>query len=149
MADPVTLTIAAGVADAAGSVIEGIGAQRSANYNARLADQNAGIATMQAASEEARSRNDAARLAGEQVASYGASGVTLEGSPMTVMRESAVNAEMDALSIRYQGALKSRAYRAEADQQRFAGKQARVAGFIGGATKLLSGGAQVAQLARK
>lgn len=142
MADPSTIAkAAASVVSAAGSVIEGIGSQRAANYNARIADQNAQIAGMQAASEEGRQRNEAARLAGEQRAAYGASGVTMEGSPMTAMRDSAVQAEMDALSIRYQGAMKSRAYREEAAQQRYAGRQARFAGFVGAATKLLAPGA--------
>ena len=50
--------------------------------------------------------------------SYAASGVSMEGSALDVLEFSAANAELDALTIRYESEMEARSYRKEADLER-------------------------------
>ena len=146
MADPFTmiaLAVGSTAMNALGSIRQGQEQQAAANYNAAVADQNAKIAQDQAARAEADQRRQAEKLAGEQVAAYAASGVTEEGSPLKVMYQSAQEAEMDALNIRYQGYLNARQQTAEADLQRYQGRAALQAGYIGALGELFKGGSKV------
>lgn len=82
----------------------------AAEYNAGIADRNAGIARDQAAQDaEAQRRTNTQKL-GSIRAGYGASGVTMEGSPLDVLQMSAYNAELDVQNIKYKGELRALGY---------------------------------------
>lgn len=73
------------------------------NLNSRILQSNINQVRRQAMDEERRIRDESSKILGQMRASYGASGVTMEGSPLEVLRESAKNAELDALYTRYAG----------------------------------------------
>lgn len=119
---------------------------QAAAYNAQVASDNAQIAQDQAAEQERRQRIAGEKIVGATQASYSANGLTLTGSAMDVIREAAATSEMDALTIRYQGQLKSRSFEEEAQLETAQSKNARTAsenstagGLLGAAGALLSG----------
>lgn len=91
-----------------GAVQESKSAAASAKFNAQVADNNRILAERQqkdaierGKTEELNFRRQIAGLKGEQRASFGASGVTLDsGSPADVLTDTAVLGELDALTVR-------------------------------------------------
>ena len=128
---------------AAGAIAQGNAARSAASFNAAVARQDEAIARAIAAADAARQRSQANRLAGRQRAAIGASGITPEGSPLDVMADSALEAELDALTTRYRGELQARGYGSEAMLQKMRGNAARQAGYIGAGAALLSGARQL------
>jgi len=125
-----------------GSAIEGNAAAlggefdyRVGKYNEALDLQNAQLELEQAAVDEDRSRRLSYKALSSIKAGYGASGVTMEGSPLDVLEESATNAELDALLIRHGGAVRAQRYRASAKLAKFEGRAAK----YGGHAKKVSG----------
>ena len=94
------------------------------------------------AQQEAAIRRDNRRQTGETIAAFGGNGITLSGSAKDYTLAQQVELEMKALDARYQSSEQARAYRNSAKMTRYQGKQAQMAGFIGGASKLLSAGGQ-------
>lgn len=137
---------AAGIGILGGAGLSAVGAIRQGNMeakaaemNAQMNEQNAVLTEAQAREEERRQRIFARKQIGEMRANYGASGVTTEGSPMEVLEESAMQAELDSLNIRYAGAARSAQYRNQAKLQRFYGKEAKLGGYLSAAGSLLGG----------
>lgn len=115
-----------------GNQMEAEGKRREANaqanamsYNAILSEQNAVLAKFQSAEEERRARIMARKQLGDMRASYGASGVTTAGSPTDVLFESAANAELDAMNIKYEGDMAAIRYQADAKLSRMNAKAVR------------------------
>lgn len=136
---------------AGGAALGAVSAIRSGNaeyqaqqYNAQMAEQNAALAESQAAEEERRQRVLAKKQLGDIRASYGASGITQEGSPTEILEESAANAELDALMIRHGGQVRASQYRNQAALSRFMGKEARIGGYLSAAGSLFRGAGGVA-----
>lgn len=144
MAVAIPYLLAAGTAlSAYGQYQQGKSAQSLAQYNATLDRRNADTARLQATAEEERFRRQAARQRGEQVGKIAASGVVVNtGSPLLVLADSAREAEMDALNIRYGGELKAQGLEANARSEEFQGKNAKRQGIIGAGSTLLSGAAR-------
>lgn len=138
------LTIGGGLMTAVNAISQGNAAAASANYNARVAENNAIAVRQQAAADEARQRRLAAKRSGSLVAGYGATGVTVEGSPLDIMEESAMQEELDALTIRYNGELAASNFMATAGMERARASNARTSGYMGAGTALLMTGAKVA-----
>jgi hypothetical protein len=99
------LTIGTAVATAA-AVAGGVQQYQQGQANAKLAKQ-------EAAFEEDANRMRARQILAEQRVGYAKAGVTLEGSPLNVMEDTAAQAELDALAIRFGGRTKSLKYRSE------------------------------------
>lgn len=115
-------------------------------YNAQIASQNADIVSQQAAAQEATQRRKAALVAGEQRAAQAQSGLAFTGSALDVAQQSAANAELDALNIRYEGQLKRRGLLANAQQDSYgadvAGQNsnsAALGGYLNAGSKILGG----------
>lgn len=139
------MQVAGGITQAYGQVQAGEAAGKAYEFNAAQAEQNSAQAKLIAAQEERQVRINARRQIGSMVADYGASGVTMEGSPMAVIAESAANAELDALNIRYGGESKARNFKNEATVLRYQGGQARSAGYLGAAATLMNTYAKASQ----
>lgn len=75
-----------------------------ADQQRAVAKANAKAATQRAAIEEQRLREDRRRKLATARAKYGASGVSMTGSPLDVMADQFATAEQDALLVRYGGA---------------------------------------------
>lgn len=132
------------VFSAIGAMQQGKAASAAANYNASISERNAQIETMQASEDAERSRRASRRRIGAMRAAYGASGVTMEGSPLDVLEDSFAEGELDALTIQYQGRMAAENHRGEAVLSRMQGKAAKKAGFIRAGTSLLTGATKVA-----
>jgi hypothetical protein len=66
-------------------------------------------------------RKAAELLMKEQVANYGASGVELEGTPMTIIEQDRKNAELEAMNIIYAGKTQASIMKYQAKMNRFNG----------------------------
>jgi hypothetical protein len=135
----IALIAVSAAVSAAGAIAQGNAAKSAANFNATVARQNAMIGSANAAADADRQREQAERLGGRQRAATGASGITPEGSPLDVMADSALSAELDALTTQYRGELQARSYGQEATLQKMRGNAAQQAGYIGAGAALLSG----------
>ena len=111
--------------------------------NAVFATQDAAIAKQAAVFAEQQFRLATGRRQGENRVLIGASGVTLEGSPLETMVNNAYEIETQALLIEYQGALDERAALESASQHRLAAEARRYEG-----RQALWQGDQQAQMAR-
>lgn len=153
------LMIASTAMQAIGSIQQGKAAQAEAEYNAKLSEHNAKVMQIQAqvegqqtARREEAQRRQAREVMGRQAAGLAQAGVGFSGSALDITEESAQAAELDALNIRYGGQLKAQGLladaemqRAQAAGQRFAGANAKRAGYIGAGSAILSGGAGIAK----
>lgn len=144
------LTIAAG-----GQVIGGIigakgmnnaarAAQRVAEYNAQVAENEAVVLQRAKVDEEANLRRQSNRLLATQKVATGASGIQMSGSPLQALADTYFNTEKDAARIQYASSIEQmqkeseasllRAQgRAQATALRMQGQQSLLSGFTGGA----------------
>lgn len=136
------LMIASTAMQAIGAIQQGNSAQAAANYNAAILDQNATVERQQAGAREDAKRREARMILGSQRAAFAQSGGGMGGSAADVMQESAINAELDALTLRYEGDLRARGMNAEAAGERFAGAQAQRQGYFSAAGSILGGAAR-------
>ncbi len=135
---------AGGMIQMAGEVHEGQAAENAAKYNASVAEHNANLSIHQSAEEERRQRVMAKRQLGDMRASYGASGVQLDGSALDVLEDSAANAELDALTIRHGGQVKASNFLNEASLERFKGRMMKEQAYLKATGTLLETGAKAA-----
>lgn len=124
--------------------------QSAANYNAVVNQENAQQAGMLASSREQMQRSNAAQQLGQMRAAMAESGGGFTGTNVGVERQSDINAELDALSTRYQGVLQSRGYQAQAGLDYYQGRvagvnaaQAKTGGYFGAAEALLGGATNI------
>lgn len=113
-------------------ILAGISGMQAANYNARAAETEGQMAVADGVATEARIRDEARMAAGEAVAAQAQSGLQIgTGSALDVLRESAVTAELDKLTVRARADNVRRAKAEEARMQRKSGRMALLAGIIG------------------
>lgn len=140
---------AAGTAIAAvGAVAQGQAAGAAADYNAQLVEQNAILARKKSAEEERRFRIQTARQLGSMRAAYARAGVTMEGTPMDVLAESAYTAELDALTIREGGRATAAALANEAKIARLQGRSQETGSYYSAASELLGGATDYYRMTR-
>ncbi len=120
--------------------------QQAADYNATVLEQNAGVERSQANAREEAQRREARRILGSQRAAFSQAGTGLSGSAADVMAQSATDAELDALTLRYEGDMRSRGMMAQAEGERYHGRvasanasSAKTAGYLSAAGSILSG----------
>lgn len=124
---------------ALGAVQEARASAAASEFNARIADNNAIIAEQNAATDERKQRRVAERERASSRARIGAAGVALEGSPLEVLEDQALEAELDALNVRYGGRLQASNFRSQAQLDRSRARSVRTQGFISAGTSLLNG----------
>lgn len=125
--------------NAYGSLREGMDKSKDLAYNAAAMRQQGSIASAQGYEEEASQRDVNADMTGRQVAAAGQAGAGYGGSTGDVIRQSAVNAELDARTIRYKGALQRWGANAQADNLDRDSKTARRSGILKAGAALLQG----------
>ena len=131
----------------AGAGISGYGMYQSgqsqkamANYNAKLARNEAIAKEQQSHAESLQMRKDKERLTASQRARYAKSGALMtEGTPLLVMAEQAGMMELDILNAHRNRSLEAQALRSQAKLDKYAGKQSARAANIGAGATLLSG----------
>lgn len=148
MAEPVTAFIAANAAtistvgtivSTVGALSQGFASADASSYNAKLAQQNAVASRQQAAASARTADIEARKRLGAIEANVGASGVSMEGSPLDILQESARAAEMDRLNILYGGEVRARGYENTATLDRFKGDAAETAGYLSAGRELMGG----------
>lgn len=115
----------------------------AAKYNAQVAQNNAAAARSQADADARRQRILADKALGGIRAATGASGVTMEGSPLDVLGESAATAALDVLNIKYKGEMRARGFDSDATLYGYRARSARKQGNLAAAGQLLSGASKV------
>lgn len=141
-------TVAAAQAQrSAGQQQQVSGEQQAAayRYNQTVAEQNATLATQSAATDEENYRDRARRVIASGRASIAASGTTGEGSGTDLLAESSSNAELDALTIRYGGAVRANAARSQANLAGYNAGVALQAGAYGAQAGANSANATIVQ----
>lgn len=128
------------VASAGGSVLGGIQANNVAQYNAKVAENNASAERQRASYEANLTRDRVRQVVGAQRAAGAASGLDItSGTPVAVLGDTAKAGELDVLSRLYSGESAATAYENDSRRFRAEGKSQRTAGFINAGTSLLSG----------
>ena len=138
--------LAGAAVSAVGTIQQGAAAANAAEFNARVAEQEAELAKATASVEEERLRARNRALLASQIAATAKSGLGLAGSPLAVMAETAGQAELDALSVRFAGSTKEAFRRSEASIARFEGKQLQSGSFFTAGATILSGAAKAGQI---
>lgn len=129
---------------AAGSFMEAEAQYKASKYNAALQRQNA-TWERQSSQEEARVANVQGRkYLGEMRATYGISGVTIEGSAFDVLQESALAAKRDELNIKVEGERRALAMEQGANLTEYEGRAARTIGYVKGTAQIAQGAAKIA-----
>jgi len=139
MADPMTLMMIGMGVSAAGTLYTGMQNYQAGQYNAAMAREEAKTQEVLTDIEIQKHRRDVKRLKSAQIARYGASGVTLEGSPLLVMADSAAEAELDEALIRYSGWAKARGLRSEAYLSNKKGRESLYGSTLKAGGTLLTG----------
>lgn len=127
----------AAAAAAFGSIQQGSAARQVGQYNAKVAKRAAAVARDQAAAAMIRQDKLARKARGAIRAAYGAAGVSVEGSPLDVLAESAANAELDRLTIKYRGELQAQGFEADGALSLFEGRSAQTASYFKAAGSIL------------
>lgn len=133
----------------AGSVIKGVGGLKAGIAAKRSAFAEARQEEGAAQEEERQSRLDARRVIGQQLAAQFANG--LEGGTGTAVdaiRESQVEAALDVMEIRRQGAARAEALRKQGRIAKREGIFSLGSSLIGGATDFLKSQSDFAQARR-
>ena len=161
MADPITIAVVASTAMAAvGTIQQGAAAaaqgrsqQQAQQYNATVKQQNAVLARQQAGAREEQQRRGARQMMGQQRASLAQAGIGMGGSALDIEEQSAVRAELDALTIAYEGDLQAQGLLAGAQQDLYYGEMAKsrgeneqTASYISAGASILSGAASYGYL---
>ena len=148
MAGP--LLIGAAIAMGAGALLSAKGqldagnaARKAGNAEGDLLEKNADRVEEMGEYTAFRHNMKVKKVLGAGRAAYAASGVTMSGSAMNVMRESAVEGERDRLTILYNAKVKADTMRDQADIARYRGKAAQAAAQYKAAGTVLSGAGQI------
>ncbi len=125
-----------------GAIKQGQAASDAYRYNADLAKQNAAIAEAQGEAASQAQKVDAQRRMGAMIANYGASGGQLsDGSPADALAESARNATLDNLTLKYNYKLRGLGYTNQANLDSAGADNARTASYFSAASAAAGGAA--------
>lgn len=131
--DPATIATVAQVASVASTAVSVVGAisnaqAQRASYksqqqadlaNAEILRQNAAQASREASAQEDILRARQRVIRGNQIAGIAESGIGFQGTGGDLVEQSDINMELDNLSIRYEGEMKARNLKTQADQSTF------------------------------
>lgn len=134
------MAAASTVISAVGAITDSQHAASADKYNASVAEQNSVAVQQQAESASLIQQEQAKKTIGTATANYGASGVTLDGSPMDVLANSASVAERDRQNIIYKGQLQAAGYQDQASLDRAAATNSLDQGYMKATGILISGG---------
>lgn len=140
MAVAIPIIMVAGMAlSAYGAIQQGNAQKAAAQYNAALNERNATVATQQATAEANRIRVAASRAQGAMMAAFGASGLSIDGSAIDALGDSAAQAQLDIETVKYRGKLEAMGYHSSAELDRMQGKTAQEQSQLRAASEILTG----------
>lgn len=148
--DPVTMAAVAaggaGLVGYKGNQQAAKAARQTAEYNAKVAENEAIILQRKKIAEEASMRQSAERTIASQRVATAASGIQMSGSALQALADSYFATEMDALNIQYAADIEQTAKASEAALARAEGRARSSALKTQSYQSLLQGGSQAAQL---
>ena len=139
----IILSVAATAASTYAAYEGGRQQKKAADLSAKLAERDAENARAAARIRAENYAEEARRRMATMRAGYAASGVTMEGTPLLVMMETAREVEKDIQRIKWGGEAQASAFEGEAGLQRMIGKQAYQTGIMGAGTSLLTGASRM------
>lgn len=152
MCDPVSamigLSIAGTAVSAAGQIAQGNSAAEMGALQQQAYESQARSTAKASAFEQAQERRKQELVAANARAQVGASGVALEGSPGEVLMANAGQGELDIQAIQFGSNVRQGQLRTQGALAKYSGDQAKKAGYIAGASTLLSGAGRAIQLGR-
>lgn len=124
----------------AGAAVQGAQTKAADDYNAKVMDVEGRVSGMQ--SNEAANTNlrQSNQFLGRSTAAAVESGGGVGGSTGAILHQSAANAELDALNVRYQGLLRKTSFDTQAGIDQSQGQNALVSSLISGAGGVLKSG---------
>lgn len=135
------LMIAGNVLGAVSSISSGIGAGKAGEANAGRLREQADATNRATVEKEGLFRQRSARDLANQRAALLAGGVDpTSGTALIGVGQSMQDAEMDALTMRYEGLMQSREQRIAADQASYEGKARKRQAFLSAAGSLMQAG---------
>ncbi len=139
MSDPVTWMYIATALTTTTAVASGVQQSNQAEAESDLAKQNAQAAAEQASAAEDAQRRRGRSILARQRAAIAESGIGFGGSSETLQQDSAVQAELDALNVRYEGRMRGLGFQTDANIAKQRSKNAMAGGFLSGSGQLLGG----------
>jgi hypothetical protein len=130
--------------EAVGSIQSGIAQSEANEFDAKMLDFQSKRTKVSTKQRTDLFRRDVGRQMEDIRSQVAASGVLMSGTPLEVMAESRLNAELDALNMQYEGDLEAGTLARESRMARSSAKDARRAGRLGGISSLLSGTGRLA-----
>lgn len=141
------IAAAGAVVGAYASIKSGQAASAAADYNAKIATQNAEAMRQQGIQAQAAQRRDMGLKLGTLAANTGASGVdSTTGSPLDVLSSSIQQGTLDNLNIKYNYQMKAMGYQNSGTLDSAQSKSASTAGYLGAAGSLLGGAVQAGSI---
>ena len=128
---PAALMLASQGMQTLGNLYSGFAKAEALDFSADISRRNAEQVKLDTAELEARFRRQSAKRRGSRRANIGASGITLDGSAYDVMLDSAVEEELQALTIKHSGDVEAmnQLLNAQLDEQK--ARNTRVASVLG------------------
>jgi len=148
--DPVTIAAGASAASGflgfKGNQAAAKAARQTAEYNAKVAENEAILLQRAKVDEEKNLRQESRRLVSAQRVATAASGIQMSGSPLQALADTYFNTEMDALRIQYASEVEQTGKLAEATLERAQGSARSAALRTAAYQSLLEGGSKAATL---
>lgn len=137
------VALAGAVISAIGSIQQGQAAKNAAEYNAEVVKNNAQIARQQGDAQVEQIRRQSVLGLGDMRASFAASGVSMEGSPLDIVADSAYQYELDKQNARWNSEVRATGYDNEGRLSRARGDAAMTGAYFKAGSALLgaAGGA--------
>jgi hypothetical protein len=136
----VGLMVAGGALSAIGKISEANANADAAEFNAGQADRNAELTREKTTLDVDKERFKNRLQIGGIRAAYGASGLTMDGTPQEVLEQNQAIALKNEVAIQHSGAVEEQNYRTKAAQFRNAAGGIRAGGILGA----IGGGASAA-----
>jgi hypothetical protein len=134
-------SLISGGMSAISAISQGNQQKAASKYNAKVAENQAIAARQQAGANAEMQRRSSEKKIGSMQAAYAASGVSMEGSALDILEESARNAEMDRQNILYGGELRAIGSEGTAMLEKSQGANAQTSGYLSAAGSLFKAGA--------
>lgn len=133
----------ASILSAGGSVLQGQAQGKAYEFNAAVERQQAGASLDQSYVKARETEDQIARRQGQAKSAFGAAGVvSTTGSALHVLNDIASEGEMARQLQLYQGRVNATSRQQQADVDRAQASAAKAAGWISGASTLLSSASQ-------
>ena len=121
-----------------GSIASGLNQAATAEEEARLRDLQANEVSLKALRDEQILRKRGRAFQGDQGSAISAGGANIEGTPLLLLEDTAYSIEEQAMTIRHQAQFRAAQLRSGAESLRAQATSARVAGFLGAGTNILT-----------